>query len=170
MTDTPTKNPETTLQTGLSSLATNVPNRTADSYSKTGPPRSTPYETDTALETQFEGHRITRKYDQYPKVTPPPLKVMASGRKHSSRPTIAPPQACSANLYGCIKKRMGCSQRETHCKGKLVPSGKQVAHKVPGTKGCLLGPKEFQDLCSSQTVLIATDIPQWLPTETRKEA
>ena len=33
------------------------------------------------------------------------------------------------------------SLRGTHCKGNQVPSRKQVAHRLPGTKGGLLGPK-----------------------------
>ena len=41
--------------------------------------------------------------------------------------------------------------------GNLVPSRKQVAHKPLGTKGGLPGLKEFKDLVSNNTVLVATD-------------
>ena len=34
-----------------------------------------------------------------------------------------------------------CSLNGTHCKGDMVLSRKQVSHKLPGTKGSLLGPK-----------------------------
>ena len=43
-----------------------------------------------------------------------------------------------------------------HCKGNLVPRRKQVAHKS-GTKAVFLVLKEFQDLCSNNVILIATD-------------
>ena len=56
------------------------------------------------------------------------------------------PKTCCANLYRCIKRRVGHSLRGTHCKGNLVPSRKQVTHKL----------KEFQDLCLNSIVLIAT--------------
>ena len=45
------------------------------------------------------------------------------------------------NLYKHIKRRVGHSLRGTHCKGNLVPSRKQVAHKLSGSKSGLPGPK-----------------------------
>ena len=39
------------------------------------------------------------------------------------------------------QRRVGRSLNQAHCKGNLVPSRKQVAHKLPGTKGSLSGPK-----------------------------
>ena len=63
------------------------------------------------------------------------------GRQCASGVIITPPESCSANLYKCIKRRMGCSLRGTHCKGNLVPLRKQVTHKLSGTKGSLSGPK-----------------------------
>ena len=70
-----------------------------------------------------------------PKVTPPSFKMVAPRRKCSSRPTIKPPQSCSANLFTHIKRRVQCSLSRTHCKGNLVPSRKQVARKLSITKG-----------------------------------
>ena len=66
---------------------------------------------------------------------------MASGRKCTSRPAVKSSQSCSANFYSCIKRRVGHSLRGTHYNLILVPSRKQVAHKLSGTKGGLLGPK-----------------------------
>ena len=51
------------------------------------------------------------------------------------------PLTCSANLYRCIKRRVGCSLKRVHCKGNLVSSRKQVAHKSPGAKSGLSGLK-----------------------------
>ena len=42
-----------------------------------------------------------------------------------------PSKACSADLYRRIKRRVGRSCKLTYCKGNLVPSRKQVAHKPP---------------------------------------
>ena len=55
------------------------------------------------------------------------------------------------------QRRVGRSLRGTYCKENLVPSRKQVAHKLSGTKGGLSGPKEFQDLYSDKIILVATD-------------
>ena len=86
------KDTETAAQTNLSGLTADVSNRVINSYRKASPTRSTPYEADkVALLKQLEGARISRKGNPYPKVTPPLLKLVAPGRKHSSRPTIKPP-------------------------------------------------------------------------------
>ena len=55
------------------------------------------------------------------------------------------------------KEGWGRSLKRSHCKGNLVPPRKQATHKLPGTKGSLCGPKEVQDLCENNIVLIATD-------------
>ena len=123
-------------------LAVHVPHRTSDSHRKTSPPRSTSYETHTgALEKQLEGTRITRKGDTRSQVAPPPLKVVAGGKQCSSRSTIIPTKTCSADIYRRIKRRVGRSLKRAHCKGNLLSSRKQVAHKSPGTKSSLFGLK-----------------------------
>ena len=63
--------------------------------------------------------------------------MVATGRQHSHRPTITPNKTCSANLYRCIKKRVGRSLKRTHCQRDLVTTRKQAAYKRPGTKGSL---------------------------------
>ena len=137
--------------------AVHVPHRTSNSHRKAIPPRSTSYETHTVA-LELEGTRITRKGDTRPQVAPPPLKVVAAGKQCASRSTITPTKACSANIYKRIKRRVGRSRKRTHCKGNLVHSRKQVAHKSLGAKGGLSGPKKkFQDLCSNNIVLVATD-------------
>ena len=141
-----------TLWTELSGLATDVPQWATDSHRKASPSRLTPCEAHTmALEKQLEGTRITRKGDPYPQVAPPPSKLVAGGRQGGvSRSTIAPPKltkTCSANLNRRIKRRVGHSLRETHCKGNLVPSRKQITHELTGTKDCLPGLLHIWALC-----------------------
>ena len=69
------------------------------------------------------------------------VKVVAGGRQCSSRSTITPTKTCSADIYRCIKRRVGRSLKRMHCKGNLVCSRKQVAHKSLGAKGGLSGLK-----------------------------
>ena len=103
---------------------------------------TTSHETHTvALEKQLESTRITGKGDTRSQVIPPPLKAVAGGKQCSSRSTITPTKTCSADIYRRIKKRVGRSLKRTHCKGNLVSSRKQVAHKSLGTKSGLSGPK-----------------------------
>ena len=127
---------------GLSGPAVHVPHRTSNSHRKTSPPRSTSHETHTvALEKQLESTRVTGKGDTCSQVTPPSPKMVAGGKQCSSRSTITPSKTCSANLYRRIKRRVGRSLKRAHCKGNLVSSRKQVAHKSPGTKSGLSGLK-----------------------------
>ena len=105
---------------------------------KASPPRVTSHEAHTvALEKQLEGPRITKQCDPGPQVAPPPSKVVAGGKQCAPRSTITPSKTCSANFYRRIKRRVGHSLRRTHCKGHLVPSRKQTAHKPFRAKSSL---------------------------------
>ena len=50
------------------------------------------------------------------------------------RSTITPHTTCSASLYRRIKRRVGRSLKRVHCQRNLVPTGKQIAYKLSGTK------------------------------------
>ena len=107
-----------------------VPHRSPHSNRKTSPLRATPHETHTvALEKQLEGPRVTGKGDPGPQVPPPSSKVVAGGKQCATRSTITPSKTCSADLYRRIKRRVGRSLGRPYCKGNLVLSRKQVAHK-----------------------------------------
>ena len=115
---------------GLSGPEIHVPHRSPHSNRKTSPLRATPHETHTvALEKQLEGPRVTGKGDIGPQVPPPSSKVVAGGKQCAIRSTITPSKTCSADLYRRIKRRVGRSFGRPYCKGNLVPSRKQVAHK-----------------------------------------
>ena len=106
-----------------------VPHRSTHSNRKTSSPRATSHKAHTvALEKQLEGPRVTRKGDPGPQLPPPTSKVVAGGKQCATRSTITPSKTCCANLYRRIKRRVGRSLRQAHCKGNLVPSRKQVAH------------------------------------------
>ena len=104
------------------------------------------HETHTvASRKQLEGTRISRKSDIYSQITAPLPTVVAGGRQHS-RSTITPNKACSADLYRCIKRRVGHSLRQAHCKRNLVPESKLHINYLE-LKAIFLALKEFQDLC-----------------------
>ena len=75
----------------------------------------------------------------------PPLEVVAGGKQCASRSTITPPKTCSANLYRHIKKRVGRSLRRAHCKGNLVPSREQAAHKPLRAKSSISSSKRVSN-------------------------
>ena len=55
----------------------------------------------------------------------------------ASRSTTTPLKTCGADLYRCLKRRLGCSPWRTHCKRVLVSTGKQATHKLSGTESSL---------------------------------
>ena len=131
---------------GVPGPTIHVPHRSTHSNRKTSPLRATSHETHTvALEKQLEGPRITGKGDTGPQVSPPPPKVVAGGKQCATRSTITPSKTCSANLYRCIKRRVGCSLRRAHCKGNLVPSREQVAHKPLRAKSSISSSKRVSN-------------------------
>ena len=105
------------------------------------------YETHTvALEEQLEGTRITRKGDARPQVAPPPLKVVAGGKQCASRSTITP-----------SKEGWDAHLNEHTAKGTWsLPESKLHINHLE-LKAVFLALKEFQDLCSNNIVLVATD-------------
>ena len=126
------------VRSGVPSPEVHVPYRPSNSHRKTSPPEATSYEVHrVALEKQLEGTRVTGKGDTRSQVAPPSLKMVAGGKRCSSRSTITPSKTCSANLYRHIKRRVGRSLKRVHCKGNLVSSRKQVVHKSPGVKSGL---------------------------------
>ena len=123
-----------------------VPHRSTHSNRKASPLRATTHETHTlAFEKQLEGPRITRKGDPGPQVPPPPSKVVAGGKQCATRSTITPSKRCSANFYRRIKRRVGSSLRRAHCKGNLVPTREQAAHKPLRAKSSVSSSKRVSN-------------------------
>ena len=123
-----------------------VPHRSTHSNRKTSPPRVTSHEAHTvALEEQLEGTRVTRKDDPSPQLPPPTSKLVAGGKQCATRSTITASKTCSANIYRCIKIRVGRSLRRAHCKGNLIPSRNQVAHKSLRAKSSISSSKRVSN-------------------------
>ena len=127
-----------TFTAGLSGPAIHVLDRPVNSHRKAGSSRSTAYEAHTvASQKQLEGTRISGENYPITQITTPPLKVVAGGRQCAPRATTTPFKTCSANFYRRVKRRLGHSFKRTHCKRFLVSAGKQVAHKLSGTKSSI---------------------------------
>ena len=120
--------------TGLSGPAIHVLDRFTDSHRKASAPRLTTYEAHTVTsQKQLEDFGITRKGDPTSQVPIPPF-TMVGRRQCTHRPTIRPNKTCSINIYRRIKRRVGCSLKQAHCKRHLVTSRKQAAYKLPKTQ------------------------------------
>ena len=128
--------------TGLPGPAVHVLDRSVNSHREAGSPRPTPHETHTvASQKQLENTGILRECHSNIQVSAPTFTMVAEGRQCTPRSTITPNKACSANLYRCIKRRVGRSLRRTNCKRGMVTTGKQAAYKPSGTKSCISGSK-----------------------------
>ena len=136
------KDTRTHLPTGLFSAGTDVLNRTANRDGETSPPRQTSHEAHSvASQKKLENTGILTQTDPTAQISAPSLTMVAAGRQRSHRPATTPSTACSANLYRRIKRRVGRSLKRVYCQRNLVPSGKQIAHKLFGTKSSLSGSK-----------------------------
>ena len=101
--------------------------------------------------------KTTGKGDFNSQVPAPSFTMVARRRQCPHRLTIAPNKTCSANLYRCIKRRVGRSLKLTHCKRNLVPLESKLHINYLELKAVFLALKEFQDLCLDKIVLVATD-------------
>ena len=97
------------------------------------------------LKKQLKGPRVTGKGDPGPQIPPPPSKVVAGGKQCASRSTITPSKTCSANLYRRIKRRVGRSLRQAHCKGTVVPTREQATHKPLGAESSISSSKRISN-------------------------
>ena len=156
----PRESGRTTCPTGLSCPASHVFDRSVNSHREASSPRLSTHETHTvASQKQLESSRITRKGHSSTHVLAPQSKMLAGRKQCASRSTITPTNPCSADLYRHIIRRVGHTLKRAHCKRNLVPSRKQAAYELFGTK-CVFfffALKEFQDLCLDEIVLVATD-------------
>ena len=153
------QNTRNTVTSGLSGPAVHVSDGFTNSHRKAGSPRPTSYETHTvASQKQLEGTRVTRKGDSNTKVLAPTFTMVTARGQCPYRPTITPNKTCSANLYRCIKRRVGHSLKRMHCKRHLVPSGKQIAYQLPRIQGSLSILKRVRRplQCIHNIVLVAT--------------
>ena len=110
-----------------------------------------------ALEEQLESTTITRKGDTCSQITPPPPTLVAGGKQRAPRSTITPNKTYSADIYRRIKEGWGAHLNERTARGTWsIPESKLHVNHLE-LKAVFLALKEFQDLCCSNIVLVATD-------------
>ena len=80
----------------------------------------------------------------------PSSKMVAGGEQCAQRSTITPAKTCSSVVYRRLKRRLGHPLKRTYYKGRLVPPGKQPAHKFFGAKGSTLSSKKVPKSLSKQ--------------------
>ena len=83
---------------------------------------------------QLEGTRVVRKGYPFTQVPSPQSAMVAKRKQCAPWPAITPSRTRSANFYRRIKRRVGHSLRQTHCKRVLVSAIKQASHKLFGTE------------------------------------
>ena len=138
MTEPSAKNNGTSNPTGFCDPAIHVPDGSANSHKNASSPRLTAYEAHTvAPQNKLESSGITGEDHSNSQVLASRSKVVANRRQCTSRPITTPTETCSADFYRCIKRRVAHSLRQAHCRRNLVPSRKQAAYKLFGTKSSL---------------------------------
>ena len=120
-------NYKTALQTDLSDETTDVPDRVANSYRKTGPLHMKLIQ--WHLKNNWRVPESLEKAIPISRLLHPHLKKKMFKVNHYTPSSITP-----KSLQMHQKKGGGSS------KGNLVPSRKSVAYKLPGTKGGFLDP------------------------------
>ena len=88
-----------------------------------------------ASQKPLENSGIIRKEDSSTQMFTPSSTMVAKGKQCPYRPTITPNTTRTISLYRRVKRRLGRSLKRLHRQGHLVPTGKQVTHKLSGAQG-----------------------------------
>ena len=142
----------------LFSQAVHVSHRAPYGNRKTGMGRSPPHETHSvASEATLACTREFGKSYSSPPLSPPTSRLMARGGQYSQGSALAPPSTRSADIYRCLKRRLGRTLRGVHGKRCLVRTRKPPPDQFLGVKSSVTGPQEFEHRCRDQIILIAMD-------------
>ena len=111
-----------------------------------------------APQEQLEGTRITRKGDTNPQVAAPPSKMVAGGRQCTSKGQPLHPIKHALQIFiDASKEGWGAHLNEHIARENLALPESKLHINYLELKAFFLAPKKFQDLCSDNIVLIATD-------------
>ena len=138
--------------------AVHVPHRTSNSHRKASPSRLTSYETHiVALEKLLESTRITRKGDTHSQVAPPHLRWWLEESNVLPGQSLHPLKHALEIFTDALKEGWGAHLNERTARGTWsVPESKLHINQLE-LKAVFLALKEFQDLCSNNIFLVATD-------------
>ena len=129
----------------MHSQTIHVPDRLAHCHGETGLARSPSHEAHTvAPEATLACSREFGKDHSIAPLSTPRSRLMVGREQCSSRPKVASPSTCSANVYRRLKRRLGRTLRGLYCKRDLVKHRKSPPHQLSGIKGSLPGPQEFR--------------------------
>ena len=146
------------VRSGVPGPAVHVPDRTSNSHRKASPSRSTSYETHTvAPEEQLEGTRITRKGDTRLQVAPPHLRWWLEESNVLPGQPLHPLKHAVQIFTDASKEGWGAHLNERTARGTWSLSESKLHINHLELKAVFLTLKEFQDLCSNNIVLVATD-------------
>ena len=109
-----------------------------------------------ASQKKLENTGIVRKTDSPTQISTSSFTMVARRRQCPHRPAITPYATCSANLYRCIKRRVGRSNEFIARGTWSLPESKLHINYLE-LKAVFLALKEFQKLCIGKMVLVATD-------------
>ena len=143
------ENKRTFVTTDLPGPAVHVLDRLVSSHRETSSPGPTAYEAHTVgSQKQLESARISQQSDSNTQVSAPSLTMVAGGSQCAPRSTIAPLTTRSADFHRRVKRRVGRSLKQAHCKRVMVSARKQTAYKLSGTKGSVSSSKRVpRPLC-----------------------
>ena len=137
-------------KSSVSGPASDVLDRITDCHRETGTSGPVTYETHTvASQNQLESTRDAGKDHPHSQVTPPTSKMVAGGKQSYQRSTITPTKTCAADQ----KEGWGAHSNEHMARGNWSLPESKLHINYLELKPVLLALKEFQALCTNNTVL-----------------
>ena len=113
-----------------------VSDRPTNGHRKTSPFGQVTHEAHSmAPQKPLENSGIIREEDSCTQIFAPSSTMVAKGKQCPYWPTITPNTTRSTSLYRRVKRRLGRSLKRIHRQRHLVPTGKQVTHKLSGAQG-----------------------------------
>ena len=146
------------IQSGVSSQAVHVPYRPSNSHRKTSPPGATSYEAHTwHLKNNWRVPESLEKVIPIPRSLHPHLKWWLEESNVLPRQPLHPLKHALQIFTDASKEGWGAHLNECTARGtwSVLESKLHINHLE--LKVVFLALKEFQDLCSNNIVLVATD-------------
>ena len=142
----------------MSGLAVHVPHRASNSHRKASPPRSTSYETHTlADEEQLEGTISLEKVIPVPRSLHTHLRWWLEESNVLPGQPLHPLKHALQIITDASKEGWGTHLNERTARGTWsLPESKLYINHLE-LKAVFLALKEFQDFCSNNIVLVATN-------------
>ena len=146
------------FKSGMPGRESNVPDRSTNCHRKSSTFGQVTHEAHTmAFEEQLESTGNSGENHLHPKVTPHTFRVVAGGKQCDHGTTPTPTSTCVTSLTDASKEGWGAHLNEHMARGSWSLPESKLDIDYLELKAALLVLKEFQSLCTSKVVLIATD-------------